>query len=555
MFKPNPLGYSDGYKPGHKRMLAPGTEFLYGTWIPRSTKHAPPSIDKVISIGQQMSIMWLHDIFEEYFFKVPENLAMKFGKDLSLYIGQDYDYSHFKALHRLGYLPIEIQSLPEGIETPVNIPHMTFINTVAGYAWLPLYLETPISAASWKMPTNATTALQYKRVANKWIKKTDQNNIGMLDYLLHDFASRGLDPYTMLSSGLGHASSFRGSDSLICIEGARYYYGESEDEVCINSVNASEHSVTCTGIFFYEDKLKEGELNHKIKEYYSSDTPCEGSISEPDYKAIAEWLNLADWLKEFPTGILSVVSDTFDLWKLITFILPRLKDEIMARDGKLVIRPDSGDPVDIVCGVGKPGHLDDGKGFRNSIHSWDGITKPSWKGVVELLGDIFGYTINDQGFKVLDSHIGAIYGDSINLDRQIQMYERLASKGWACTNIVLGIGSFTYQFNTRDTFGYAAKGAWFQIKEDFEDMRGRYYSELKDYNIYKDPITDDGTKKSLKGIQFVQRDKEGNISTIGESTKEVAYSNANLLHTIYKDGKFFNPVTLTQIRERINKIL
>src|SRR6478752_8899719 len=147
--------------------------------------------------------------------------------------------------------------------------------------------------------------------------------------MCHDFSARGLDPFSMLASGLGHATSFRGSDSIICIPGARYYYGEKD--VCINSVNASEHSVTCTGIFYYENLLKIGGGDHLIKEYYSFDAPCEGSVDSPDYLAIAEWANLRDWLKKFPIGILSIVSDTFNLWKLITYILPRLKKEILAR--------------------------------------------------------------------------------------------------------------------------------------------------------------------------------------------------------------------------------
>ena len=319
---------------------------------------------------------------------------------------------------------------------------------------------------------------------------TDPASAWLIPFLCHDFSARGLNPWDMLSSGLGHATSFRGSDSIIVIPGARYFYNEPEDEVAINSVNASEHSVSTTKIF-----------------------------------TVGEQQMIADWLEDFQTGILSIVSDTFDLWKLITEYLPANKEAIMARDGKLVIRPDSGDPVDIICGT------------YQSLTIPDNIKplRPSEKGVIELLWDIFGGTINEQGYKVLDPHIGAIYGDSITLDRQIKIYERLEAKGFASTNIVLGVGSFTYQYNTRDTFGFAAKGAWFQTDEAA-------------YDIYKDPITDDGTKKSLKGLVAVTEQLE----VLTQCTVEQEAS--GILQTIYEDGKFYNQTTLAEVREKLNNI-
>jgi nicotinamide phosphoribosyltransferase len=233
------------------------------------------------------------------------------------------------------------------------------------------------------------------------------------------------------------------------------------------------------------------------------------------------------FMDQFPTGILSVVSDTFDLWTLITQYLPENKEQIMSREGKLVIRPDSGDPVDILCGWG---------GFDPDGESEEARNEPQNKGVIELLWDIFGGTINEQGFKVLDPHIGAIYGDSITLDRQIQIYERLAAKGFASTNIVLGVGSYTYQMNTRDTFGFAAKGAWFE-------------ADGKAYDIFKDPITDDGTKKSLKGLIMVDEDHEVHTQCSWEEEE------TGILQTIYEDGKFLNETTLTEVRSNIDKLI
>jgi nicotinamide phosphoribosyltransferase len=507
MFKPTSLFYTDGYKIGHKKMLAPGTTRLYGTWIPRSTKHAPKGVDKIVSFGQQLTVKWLHDEFEENFFKQPISVATKFSDDMSKYLGLPFDGEHFSALHQLGYLPIRIKALPEGIETNPNVPHMTFINTVNGFGWLTLYLETIISSLAWKPSTSATLALRYKRNLVEWVMKTDPANAWLIPFLCHDFSARGLSPWDMLASGLGHATSFRGSDTIVCIPAARYFYNEPENDVCINSVNASEHSVSTTKIF-----------------------------------TVGEQQMIADWLVDFPTGILSIVSDTFDLWKLITEYLPANKEAIMARDGKLVIRPDSGDPVDIICGL----NTSSKDGMFNTDHA-------SYKGVIELLWDIFGGTINEQGFKVLDPHIGAIYGDSITVDRQLQIYERLAAKGFASTNIVLGIGSFTYQMNTRDTLGFAAKGAWFEVEEPVfgEFLDQNLNVDYVGYDIYKDPITDDGTKKSLKGlVQVVMEGDEYHVNT--QCTWE--QEDLGVLQTIYEEGRFVNETSLEEVRNKLNSL-
>ena len=114
-FKPNTLFYTDGYKVGHRRMLAPGTTKLYGSWIPRSLKYGPKGSTKVVSFGQQLTMKWLNDEFNENFFKLELPEAMKFAKDMSLYLGMEYDGKHFEQLWELGYLPIRVKALPEGL--------------------------------------------------------------------------------------------------------------------------------------------------------------------------------------------------------------------------------------------------------------------------------------------------------------------------------------------------------------------------------------------------------------------------------------------------------
>jgi nicotinamide phosphoribosyltransferase len=241
-------------------------------------------------------------------------------------------------------------------------------------------------------------------------------------------------------------------------------------------------------------------------------------------------------LETYPTGILSVVSDTWDLWKVCTEHVVTLKEEIMTRDGKLVIRPDSGDPADILCGLNT----------ANSMWTTDITAKPEWKGVIELLWDVFGGTINEQGYKVLDSHIGAIYGDSITIDRADEICRRLEAKGFASTNVVLGIGSFTYQYNTRDTFGFAMKATYVEVnKPKFE---GDFNPEGRE--IFKDPITDDGTKKSATGLLAVfENEVNGTYELVDHCDWNT--EDRGELKVIYENGKFDNRVTLEEIRERL----
>ena len=574
-FNPNSLFYSDGYKVGHKAMLAEGTKKLYGTWIPRSLKYAPKGVKKAMSFGQQMMARWLHDEYKKHFFNVPWSQAKNFSRDMTLYLGLEYNGDHFEALHKVGYLPIRIKSLPEGIETPVNVPHMTFINTIDDFAWLTLYLETVISSLAWKPSTSATIALQYRRNLNKWVNKTDISNTWLIPYMAHDFSARGMSPWDMLSSGLGHATSFRGSDSIICIPGARYYYGKKikdgefntietdnstkdlytymqiiDGEInCITEVkDGKEKAVWITGddLLSKIDTLKNDYPNlYKIATLaYEQQTVCINSVNASEHSVsttkiftVGEKQMLLDWLKHFDKGILSVVSDTFDLTKVVKPVAGGfcydLKEHILKREGKLVIRPDSGDPVDIICG----------HGITELTEQEKRADYPEFytKGLIECLWEIFGGHVNDQGYKVLDSHIGAIYGDSITLERQIQIYERLAVKGFATTNIVLGIGSYTYQCNTRDALGFAAKGSWFEV----ENKEGNRI----DYDIYKEPVTDDGTKKSLKGMVAVTE----NFEVITQCTHEEEQS--GILQVIYENGKFYNETTLSEVRERIDNLV
>lgn len=574
----NPFLATDGYKTGHHRMYPQGTTLVYSNFTPRSSKYAPEGCDKIVSFGQQMVMRQIYEMFNQDFFRVEDRARYKMlgwnllplrdlvckeiKEEYSAYLGSDYDVSHIEALWDLGYLPVSVKAIPEGTLVPMGTPVLTIHNTIAEFYWLTNFLETLISTMLWKPMTSATIAHQYKNNLLKWALKTDEKNIGFVEFQGHDFSMRGMDSLdATISSGLGHATSFLGFDGLPVIHGARKFYDEVGDVGY--SVNATEHSVMCAGGAGVGDEL-----------------------------ATFRYL-----MKQFPTGVLSIVSDTWDLWHVITNILPQLKEEILARDGKIVIRPDSGDPADIVCGLEvKPyDTLNSAKRhfkdilYNNQIHgepdfdiptktlvkvgeeffeleataSFDRYDKqyyfieeidvtdtkveiaPKHKGVIELLWDLFGGTINEQGFKVLDPHIGAIYGDSITITRAEDICQRLYDKGFASTNIVFGIGSYTYQFNTRDTFGFAMKATYVELMTNIDggDNEGSFLPIGR--AIFKDPITDDGTKKSAKGLIKVNEDLSitDQVSWLEESK--------GMLQLIFLDGIFSNITTLGKVRESL----
>ncbi len=496
----NPLLLTDGYKTGHHQQYPEGTTLVYSNFTPRSLKHAPKHCNEIVSFGQQLVMKIIHESFENDFFSQPKEIVCgEMKRELSMYLNTDYDVSHFEALHDLGYLPIKVKAIEEGTLVPVKVPVLTIYNTIPEFYWVTNYLETIISNLLWKPMTSATIAHNYRKVLTKWQEKTDAERGWFIDWQGHDFSMRGMDSIdATIASGIGHLTSFSGSDSLPAIYGARKYYGETE--FVAGSVNATEHSVMCAG-------TKDDEIG-----------------------------TFRRLLQTYPTGILSVVSDTWDLWKVCTEHIVTLKEEIMNRDGKLVIRPDSGDPVDILCGLNTNPDVIEGEKDGDIFSD---ANRPEYKGVIELLWDAFGGTINEQGYKVLDPHIGAIYGDSITIDRADEICIRLEAKGFASTNVVLGIGSFTYQYNTRDTFGFAMKATYVEVNGESRE-------------IFKDPITDDGTKKSATGLLSVHN-HDGKYVLIDRCTWEG--ESIGELKSIYEDGVFYNQTTLSEIKGRLTKLV
>lgn len=356
-----------------------------------------------------------------------------------------------------------------------------------------------MSTMLWQPITSATIAYEYKKLLTRNALETT-GDASFVQWQGHDFSMRGMSSVeSAILSGMGHLTSFTGTDTIPAI----YQLEESYDAVGLigASVPATEHSIQCLHYDFTTGEERQ-YFNHLLETY--------------------------------PGGIVSVVSDGFNLWDVITKTLPEFKERILARDGKLVIRPDSGDPVDILCGSFLPADRNLFPEEANSL----GIFSPAEKGVIELLYEQFGGRINNYGYKELDTHIGAIYGDSITVDRARQICERLRAKGFATTNVVLGIGSYTYQYNTRDTFGFAIKATYGEINGVGKE-------------IYKDPITDDGTKKSKKGLLKVVRDGM-TYKVIDQVTKKEELEGE--LKTVFIDGLLVGSshTTLNEIRTRID---
>jgi nicotinamide phosphoribosyltransferase len=529
--------WTDVYKTGHKPMLPTGSTLMYSNNTPRSGKYSNcPNNGKIVVFGQQMMVRKLKKDWDDNFFNRPVDEILQFGKDLTLMLGLsvEYNVNHIVELHKLGYLPIRIKSIEEGSIVPYKIPSFTIVNTMPVNGtivdWLVNYLETILSAESWQAPTSATFIHSLRALGKEWIIKTAPEAIGFLDYQFHDFSMRGMGGKSaIVNSGLGFATGSRGSDTLPVIPAARLYYDEPLNETVIESVIASEHAIMCslTGFFMQNSK---GDWS---------------KVADFEYEMFVYLLN------KFPTGVLSLVMDTFDLWRAVTDYCLRAKNLILARDGKLVIRPDSGDPVDIICG-----HYE----IQTSSIPFDRYNKAeidhatAGKGVVELLWDIFGGATSSTGYKVLDSHIGVIYGDSITYDRASSIFSRLAGKGFASCNVVLGIGSYSLQMVTRDTHGSAQKATYIEIERtETNPATGKVIKCSSGIEIFKDPITDDGIKKSAKGLLKVYRDYDRTGAPyMLKDQCNWEEEGQGLLQVIFEDGKFYNETTFTEIRNRLN---
>lgn len=486
----NPLFKTDFYKVGHVVQYPPGTKQVWSNWTCRKSRME--GVTDVTFFGLGYALSQIDDDFQNNFFKKPW-----------AYIKNQYDYvigktlnkaevklDHILYLYKLGYLPIKVYALPEGSQVPIGVPSFVITNTDPECFWLPNYLETVLSNKLWKCIQSATTAREYRKIGEKYARLAGETDLGFVDYQFHDFSYRGMSgEEDAIMSGMGHLVYFKGTDTIPALIEAQNTYGLRLEAA---SVDATEHSVMCAG-------SKDGE-----------------------YETFKRLLT-----EVYPTGILSVVSDTWDLWKVLTDYVPMLRDEILARDGKIVIRPDSGDPVLILCG-------------NRDCYG------PARNGAIKQLAQALG-TVPGGGKLPMINKGGVIYGDSITPDRADRILRKTIEElGLSPFNVVLGVGSYTYEYVTRDTLGQALKTT------AVRQMSGEVVP------VFKDPVTDDGMKRSAKGIVCVYEDETSTddrpLYFAADMRQEKDLDNC-AFKVKYEDGAFKNYENFEGIRERARRSL
>lgn len=481
-----PFACADAYKLSHWVQYPKGTTMVYSNFTPRKCRI--PSVNEFTFFGLQAFLIKLKTSFDIDFFNQPEETAVKEFTDFysMFFMGADASElgERVRALHQLGYLPLEVRALKEGSIVNHGIPVFTIKNTHPEFYWLTNFVESWMSAEIWHLSTSATTAYLYRKTLNQYAKETSDADF-MPAFQGHDFSFRGLEGLdAAMGSGAAHLLSFTGTDTCPALFWINTFYHQDPNDSSLigTSVPATEHSVMCSG-------MEDDELE--------------------TYRRLIE--------EVYPTGIVSIVSDTWDFWRVITEYLPILKDKIMARNGKIVIRPDSSPktPVEIICGDPEAP-----------------VGSPEYKGLCRCLHEIFGGTINSKGYIDLHPSIGMIYGDSITLHYQQLILKKLAAMGFSSTNIVLGIGSYTYQFATRDTHGIAIKATAVEIDNQLRP-------------ISKDPKTDKSGKKSALGLLKITRE-DGVFKLHENVTQEEADSGE--LELVFQDGNFKRMMTFTEVR-------
>lgn len=490
MMKTNPMLLIDFYKAVHAEMLPKNITKSVSYFTPRMSR--VKRWDKVVMFGLQGFIKtYLIDYFNDEFFNKPfDEVISGYKRIMDATLGKNaYKIDKVEKLHKLGYLPIEIIALPEGTLVPMHVPMFGITNTHPDFAWLPQSLESLISAEMWHPMLAATVGYTYREIVNKYYDLTCDDNIPRAR-ALGAFDFRGEECLQSAEkAGAGWCLSFLLTATVPTIPylEANYNCDCTKEPVAFGSPS-TEHSVMCSN--YAMDGDEETLLRRLLTEIY-------------------------------PNTSFSAVLDSYDYWNVIDNILPKLKKEILDHNGCMLMRGDSGDCVEVV-------------------------TKTVFK-----LWDMFGGTVNSKGYKVLDPHVKAIYGDSITVQRCEQIYQILMENGFACSNVALGVGSFSFQCIeedgilkpfTRDTFSSCIKATYCEI-------------DGKPYPIFKDP-KDGGFKKSQRGCCVVYHDDNGELAyEDGWNFDEACaaeFSGDNLLESIFRNGNFIKEYTLNEVRQTLH---
>ena len=487
LYNINPMLLIDFYKAVHAEMLPAKITKSVSYFTPRMSRVR--MWNKVVMFGLQGFVKtYLIDYFNERFFERPiDKVISEYERIMDASLGKGvYGLQKIKDLHTLGYLPIEIWALPEGTKVPMHVPMFCITNTHDDFAWLPQALESLISAEAWHPMLAATVGATYRDIVNKFYDETCDDSVSR-NKALGSFDFRGEEcTDSAIKAAAGWCLSFVNTATVPVIPYLEKLYNCdcTKESVAFGSPS-TEHAVMCSNYAVDGDEIT--LLKRLLTEIY-------------------------------PDTSFSAVLDSYDYWNVIDNVLPQIKPEIMTHNGCMLMRGDSGDCIEVV-------------------------TKTVFK-----LWDEFGGTINSKGYKVLDPHVKAIYGDSITIQRCERIYEILKDNGFAASNVALGVGSFSFQCVeedgilkpfTRDTFSSCIKATYCEI-------------DHKPYPIFKNP-KEGGFKKSQKGCCLVYKDDSGELCYKDEYTwKEASCNSKQELKAIFRNSELLIDDSLANIRNRLH---
>lgn len=412
MISYSPLLCLDFYKTAHAEQYPATLTKMVSYYTPRMTRLA--DTEKVTMFGLQAFIQeYLIEAFNTHFFdRSLDEVLAEYKRVLNNTIDTDgVGVERLAALHKLGYLPLEIRAVPEGTRTNIHVPQIEISNTNPNFVWLVNSIETMLSCTMWHTQISVEVGYRYRQIVNKYAALTCDDDV-VRAKLLGDFSMRGQESVeSATKSSAAFCLSFLNTATVPAILWLEHNYAcRVENDAVAYGALSTEHSVMCSNYAVDGDEIT--HVRRLLKEIY-------------------------------PYQNFSMVSDSYDYWNLVNNILPAIKEDVMELHGCLAIRGDSGNPVEIV-------------------------TETVFK-----LWEIFGGTVNSKGYKVLDPHVKALYGDSITPQRCEAVYKILMEHGFAINNVSLGVGSFsmqcletmdggekTYAPYTRDTFGIAVKATF-----------------------------------------------------------------------------------------------
>lgn len=466
---------------------------------------------------QETVFFGLQYILKKYFAEPITIEEVEEAKEIITAHGEPFNYAGWKLLveRHGGKLPLRIRAVPEGTIAPLHNALMTVESTDPDFYWLVSYVETVLMRL-WYPITVASQSYYLRKLIYSYLLETADNPEEEIKFKLHDFGSRGVSSQESAAiGGAAHLVNFLGTDTMAALMLLREYYNTP---MAGFSIPAGEHST-----------FSSWGKGHEKDAYQNM-------------------------LKEFakPGAMLAVVSDTWDIYNACDKIWgEQLKNEVVNSGATVVIRPDSGDPVSVLCGHSTKDLIEESgryyiKGKYNSYKDMFGaeiwgdydkereVTPNEIKGVLDILAEKFGYTLNSKGYKVLNN-VRVIQGDGVNPTSIAQILQVMKAKGYSATNIAFGMGGALLQKVDRDTLKFAYKCSAIRIGEEWQD-------------VYKDPITDSG-KRSKKGRLDAIKVGGYPVATVKLGDNEIANPHS-IMETVFENGEVLINYSLEDIRNR-----